>query len=76
MALAAVDRWEPALAGCHAFTRSEPTCCAVGVQSAIAGYDRSIGQAGNGAEVADLTRRGISWGRALPQPRTLTFARQ
>jgi RNA polymerase sigma-70 factor (ECF subfamily) len=59
VALAAVDRLEPALAGYHAYhaTRADLLRRTGRTQEARAAYDRAIELAGNTAETAYLTRR-------------------
>ncbi len=59
VALAIVDRLEPALAGYHAFhaTRADLLRRLGRSQQSRAAYDRAIELAGNSAEIAYLTRR-------------------
>jgi RNA polymerase sigma-70 factor (ECF subfamily) len=59
VALAAIDRLEPALAGYHYFhaTRADLLRRLGRSQQARAAYDRAIELAGNSAEIAHLTRR-------------------
>jgi RNA polymerase sigma-70 factor (ECF subfamily) len=59
VALAAVDRLEPRLAGYHAYhaARADLLRRLGRSQKARAAYDKAIGMAGNTAEIAYLTRR-------------------
>jgi len=59
VALAAVDRLEPRLAGYHAYhvTRADLLRRLGRAEKARAAYDRAIELAGNTAETAHLTRR-------------------
>jgi RNA polymerase sigma-70 factor (ECF subfamily) len=59
VALAAVDRLEPSLAGYHAYhaTRADLLRRLGSTEQARAAYDRAIELAGNSAEVAFLSRR-------------------
>ena len=59
MALAAVDRLEPRLAGYHAYhaARADLLCRLGRSQESRAAYSQAIELAGNTAETAYLTRR-------------------